>query len=177
MNRNPSAFTIGTLSREGDCGVDTIRYYERRGLMPQVARSPGGHRLYRDAHLRRLRLIRRSRALGLSLEQIRTIIEGAEQNALGCDRARELLSAQIQTVRARILEFRRLERNLNRMLAACADATSRNCHVLETALADEKPLAGARCCPTPAAGERGEEHALCRSRTGNGTGAGIRGRG
>lgn len=145
--------------------------------MPQVARSPGGHRLYRDAHLRRLRLIRRSRALGLSLEQIRTIIEGAEQNALGCDRARELLSAQIETVRARILEFRRLERNLNRMLAACADATSRNCQVLETALADENPAARVRCCPTPAVRRRGEGRALRQGRTGNGTGGGIRGRG
>lgn len=146
MSANPGAFTIGTLSRRSDCSIDTIRYYERLRLMPPIPRSTGGHRLYNDTHLRRLRLIRRSRALGLSLEQTRALIKSAERNGVDCDSARSLLTAQVGRVRDRIREFRRLERTLSAMLDACADATRTNCRVLEGALADAEPDLAAGCC-------------------------------
>lgn len=146
MSAKQSAFAIGELSRRSECSIDTIRYYERMRLMPPVPRSPGGHRLYNDAHLRRLRLIRRSRALGLGLGQVREIVETTEQQELDCARARALLTTQVEAVRRRIADFRRLERTLNRMLAACGDATSANCRVLETALAEELSVATMPCC-------------------------------
>ena len=65
---------IGELSKRSGVNVETIRYYERIGLMPRAARSDGGHRLYGEEHVKRLGFIRRSRELGFALDQIRTLL-------------------------------------------------------------------------------------------------------
>ena len=64
-------FTIGSLSRDTGCNIETIRYYERIGLMPKPPRSKGGHRLYEKDHLKRLSFIRRSRDLCGDLQAMR----------------------------------------------------------------------------------------------------------
>ena len=62
---------IGQLSEQAECKVETIRYYERIGLLPEPARSDGGYRIYDESHLKRLVFIRRSRELGFTIEEIR----------------------------------------------------------------------------------------------------------
>src|SRR5262245_43704187 len=72
--RPTTRLTIGTLSERTGCNVETIRYYERIGLMPRTARSDGGHRLYGEDHRKRLGFIRRSRELGFTLDQVRALL-------------------------------------------------------------------------------------------------------
>ena len=66
--------TIGPLSEKTGCHIETIRYYERIGIMPSPPRTEGGHRVYREEHLKRLTFIRRSRELGFTLEEIRNLL-------------------------------------------------------------------------------------------------------
>lgn len=70
----PAPLTIGALSDRTGCNMETIRYYERIGLMPRTARSDGGHRRYGEDHVKRLGFIRRTRELGFTLDQIRTLL-------------------------------------------------------------------------------------------------------
>ncbi|MCZ6592018.1 MAG: MerR family transcriptional regulator, partial [Alphaproteobacteria bacterium] len=67
-------FTIGELSRRADCKIETVRYYERIDIMPQPARNSGGHRLYDEEALKRLVFVRRCRALGFTLDQVRDLL-------------------------------------------------------------------------------------------------------
>ena len=67
-------FTIGVLSKGTGCNIETIRYYEHIGLLPEPPRSQGGHRLYEEDHLGRLTFIRRSRELGFTLDEVRGLL-------------------------------------------------------------------------------------------------------
>ena len=75
---------IGELSRRTGVNIETVRYYEKIGLMPAPARSEGGHRLYGRGHLLRLNFVRRARELGFTLNEIRDLLELAEQRYLPC---------------------------------------------------------------------------------------------
>ena len=66
---------IGSLSKETCCNIETIRYYEREGLLPNPPRTEGGHRMYDDEHLKRLTFIRRSRELGFTLQDVRGLLK------------------------------------------------------------------------------------------------------
>ena len=79
-----AALTIGALARATGTKVETIRYYERIGLMPEPARSAGNYRTYGSAHVARLRFVRRSRDLGFTIEQIRALLDLADQRDRNC---------------------------------------------------------------------------------------------
>lgn len=146
MTRHPATrpMTIGTLSRRSGCSIDTIRYYERIGLLPAVGRSAGGHRLYGSEHDRRLRFIRRSRELGLSLDQVRQMLGRIGRDSCGCDDMRVLLVERAGEVRRKLAELRQLDRSLVKLIAACGDARLPNCRVVESMFAGGE--APARCC-------------------------------
>lgn len=78
MDTASSRLTIGPLSKRTGCNIETIRYYERVGLLPAPGRSPGGYRLYEDQHLKRLTFIRRARALGFSIDEVRKLLRLAD---------------------------------------------------------------------------------------------------
>ena len=73
----PDVFTIGVLSERSGVNIETIRYYERAGLLQKPARSPGGYRLYRTVDVTRLSFIRRARDLGFSLDEMRILLDAA----------------------------------------------------------------------------------------------------
>src|SRR3546814_8957570 len=75
---------IGMLSRRTGCNIETIRYYEKIGLLPAPARSDGGHRLYGHGHLMRLGFVRRARELGFTLDEIRALLRLAEDRDRPC---------------------------------------------------------------------------------------------
>ena len=142
----PEPFEIGALSRRTGCSIDTIRYYERIRLMPAVPRTDGGHRLYTHAHVRRVEFICRSRKIGLSLRQVRDLLEAMEQNICSCSDVRSLLSDRLAAVRNRIRDLRDLERNLCTMIDDCGDAELTNCRLMESMLAGEATAKETRCC-------------------------------
>jgi len=134
---------IGRLSKDTGTKVETIRYYERVGLLPAPARSEGGYRLYRIDHLKRLNFIRRARTLGFSIDEIRTLLRLADERKRPCAEVRVVAEAHLEDVRAKIADLKAMERVLRDTVARCAKGTGSRCPVIE-ALYREAPSLGPR---------------------------------
>lgn len=122
---------IGALSRRTGVNIETVRYYERIGLLPAPARSEGGHRLYGNGHLMRLNFVRRARDLGFTLDEIRALLELAEKRDRPCAEVREVASNHLVDVRAKITALRAMERVLADMVVQCTDGSTPECPLIE----------------------------------------------
>ncbi|MGH8708351.1 MAG: Cd(II)/Pb(II)-responsive transcriptional regulator [Burkholderiales bacterium] len=111
---------IGELARRADCPVETVRYYEKAGLLAAPRRSGANYRDYGAAHLERLAFIRRCRALDMSLPEIRALIEAIENPGADCAPVDALLDEHIEHVAARIADLSALKRELDAVRAHCA---------------------------------------------------------
>ena len=125
-------FTIGALSKGTGCHIETIRYYERIGLLPKPPRSPGGHRLYEDDHLRRLTFIRRSRELGFTLEEVRGLLRLVDGGSYTCAEVKALTLDHAAEVRRKVADLRKLERVLKEMAAECDGGEVPQCPIIDT---------------------------------------------
>ncbi|MBN9091359.1 MAG: helix-turn-helix domain-containing protein [Reyranella sp.] len=128
----PAAFQIGTLSRRTGVNIETIRYYERSGLLPNPARTAAGYRAYGPADAERLQFIRRARDLGFSVEEVRRLLGLADQKSRSCRAVHALAREHLTEVRAKIVDLRRMEKVLAGMVAECAQGTMPECPLLET---------------------------------------------
>ncbi|WP_160119806.1 MerR family transcriptional regulator [Rhodovarius lipocyclicus] len=135
---------IGALSRRTGCNVETIRYYERAGILPHPARSEGGHRMYGTAHVMRLGFVRRARELGFTLDEVRALLRLVDQEDHACVEARELAARHLQAVRARLADLQRMESVLAGMIECCGGSVRPECPLLET-LFDGGEVEGKSC--------------------------------
>lgn len=127
-----SGITIGKLARETGSTVETIRYYEREGLIHPPVRSDGNYRLYDAGATERLRFIRHCRTLDMTLDEIRVLLGFLDAPNEACDRVNSLLDEHIGHVRTRIAELTDLERQLKRLRSRCrATQASRDCGILQ----------------------------------------------
>ena len=124
------SFTIGVLSERTGVNIETVRYYERIGLTPSPLRSAGGRRLYEDADIKRLIFVRRSRELGFSLDDIRTMFRLAARGH-SCGDVRELTLAHAARIRSKIDDLVRMEKALTDTAAKCAGGPAPDCPVLD----------------------------------------------
>jgi MerR family transcriptional regulator, mercuric resistance operon regulatory protein len=124
-------FAIGALSARTGVNIETIRYYERVGLMPTPPRTAGRQRVYDVQHLRRLTFIRRSRELGFSLDQIRALLGLAGKHALTCAEVKGLAEQHIGDIRLKIKDLKRLERTLCDLAARCHGKRVPECPILD----------------------------------------------
>ena len=113
---------IGDLAAESHTPVETIRYYEREGLLPAPARTAGNFRVYEDGHLQRLRFIRHCRGLDMSLDEVRTLLRYRDSPDDTCSDVNALLDEHIVHVSRRIRELRTLERELRQLRQRCGEA-------------------------------------------------------
>ena len=113
---------IGDLAAASDTPVDTIRFYEREGLLPAPARSAANYRQYEAAHLERLQFIRHCRTLDMSLTEVRELLRVRDDPQADPHAADRVLDAHIGHVSQRIRELRALERQLKSLRARCASA-------------------------------------------------------
>lgn len=128
----PHGLSIGKLAALSAVNLETIRYYERIGLMPEPDRTEGGHRVYDDGHRRRLSFVRRARELGFSIEAIRALLDLAQPQRRSCEDVRVIADAHLQDVRAKIADLLRLEAVLADTVSRCAaDGSAPLCPVLE----------------------------------------------
>jgi MerR family transcriptional regulator, mercuric resistance operon regulatory protein len=130
MNTNPR-LTIGALSEHTEVNVETIRYYERIGILPEPPRSAGGHRLYANEHKQRLVFIRRSRALGFSLRQVRVLLGLSNGRRMTCAKVKSMTEQHIADIRRRVKDLKRLERVLRDMAAQCQGEERLDCPILD----------------------------------------------
>jgi len=136
---------IGELATATDTPVETIRYYERAGLLAAPARSEGNYRLYGEAHLRRLAFIRRCRALDMTLDEVRALLDFIDDPAPDCAHVDALLDEHIGHVTDRIAELRRLQRALRTLRARCGQMGAGGaCGILQGLLAADEPSPPAR---------------------------------
>jgi len=124
-------YTIGTLSRRTGTKVQTIRYYEQIGLMPEPGRSEGGQRRYGESELDRLAFIRHARQLGFPLEAIRELLGLSDDPGRNCSAADSIARRQLREVERRIARLEALKAELGRMIAQCHGGTTAECRVLE----------------------------------------------
>src|SRR5437870_2365442 len=130
---------IGRLAKRTGTNIETIRYYERVGLLPAPARSQGGYRLYGTEHLKRLNFVRRARALGFSIGEVRTLLRLADERRRPCAEVRVVAEAHLRDVRAKLADLRRMERVLKATVAGCAEGRRSDCPVIEALYRDGNP--------------------------------------
>ncbi|MGH6931153.1 MAG: MerR family transcriptional regulator [Dongiaceae bacterium] len=125
------AISIGAVAQRTGCGIETIRYYERIGLLPRPARSAGGHRIYGREQEQRLMFVRRCRELGFTLEEVRNLLRLVDRKSYSCAEVRRMTSAHLEEVRGKLEDLRRLERTLSRIIAKCAGRVAPDCPIIE----------------------------------------------
>lgn len=127
---------IGELAKCTEVTVETIRYYEKEGLLPQPARSESNYRLYGDDHIERLSFIRHCRSLDMALDEIRTLLQYRDTPVEDCGDVNALLDEHISEVDARIKELMQLKNHLEILRQKCTTtASTESCGILG-ALAD-----------------------------------------
>lgn len=126
-----SGFTRGDLARATGCNIETIRYYEKTGLLPDPPRTDAGYRIYSAAHATRLRFILRARELGFSMEDIRGLMGLEDGAAPTCAEVKERTERHLADVRARIADLRRIETVLAATASRCSGAEVPDCPVLD----------------------------------------------
>lgn len=123
--------TIGALARMAGCRVETVRFYERAGLMPDPLRSEGGHRLYDREHLKRIVFIRRARKLGFTLREVGGLLALVDSGTYKCDQIKSRTLQHQPEIRCKIADLRRLERTLDKIAARCAGGEGQDCPILD----------------------------------------------
>lgn len=126
----PEGFTIGALSRQSGVNVETIRYYERIGLLSVPPRAASGYRYYDGAAVSRLRFIRRGRELGFGIEAIRTLLQLADHPELPCAAADELARAHLTEVDERIADLQAM-RAVLADITGCDSRSAAHCRLIE----------------------------------------------
>ena len=116
---------IGKLSQATGVNIETIRYYERAGLVLRGKREPNGYRIYGHAHLERLAFIRHCRALDVPLTDVRLLLDFIAAPAGSCSEVDRILDAHLGRVRARMKSLRALEKQLSALRAQCQVPSSR----------------------------------------------------
>lgn len=124
-------FSIGALAKRTGTKVQTIRYYEQIGLLPDPDRTKGGQRRYRETDLDRLSFIRHARQLGFSLDAIRELLDLSDTPDHSCTDVDRIARRQLKEVEDRIARLKTLRVELKRMIADCKQDTVADCRVLE----------------------------------------------
>ena len=135
---------IGDLAQATLCPVETVRYYEREGLLPAPARSSGNYRLYGEHHVERLRFIRNCRSLDMTHDEIRKLLAFRDGPEEKCDEVNSLLDEHIGHVGHRIKELRLLERQLKELRCQCQSVRAvRDCAIMQSLGRDSARVAQA----------------------------------
>ena len=131
MQDTCESLTIGTLAACAGVTVETVRFYQRQGLLAQPERPPGGIRRYGSADIARLKFIKAAKRLGFTLEDIAELLR--LDDGAGCSLARERAERKLLEVRAKLAELRRMEAALADAVARCATAQgTMRCPLIET---------------------------------------------
>ena len=123
--------TIGDLARVTGTKVETVRYYERIGLLPAPDRTSGNYRAYDATHLNRLSFIRRARDLGFSIEQLRELLSLADQTDRSCEAVDAIAREHLCEVERKISDLQALRRELDTIISQCGCGTIAECRIIE----------------------------------------------
>jgi Cd(II)/Pb(II)-responsive transcriptional regulator len=149
---------IGELAERAGCDVQTVRFYEREGLLESPARDASGYRHYEDRHLTQLSFIRHLRSLDIPLAEVRQLLDFAARPDQTCTQVNALLDGHIAIVKQRLRSLRALEQQLTDLRRSCDGDTSHPCAILDSFVAAAREQACA------AHGAQGIQRAAASSR-------------
>lgn len=122
---------IGEAAALSGCHLETVRYYERIGLLPKPARTGSGYRSYSDDDVRRLRFVTRGRELGFSLDEIRGLLQLSSDPTLSCGEVDQLARTHLSEIETRVAELQRMARELRRTIKSCGGGHRAACAILD----------------------------------------------
>ncbi len=131
------SLTIGRLAEQADVGIDTVRFYERRGLLPEPARTLSGYRLYQPDMVNRLRFIRRAKSLGFSLDEIALLLR--LQDAGGSkSEVKKLTAHKLEEIETKIADLSKIQDVLKQLASECSGTGDiAGCPIIEAFLEDD----------------------------------------
>jgi MerR family mercuric resistance operon transcriptional regulator len=124
----------GELAQQSGCNIETVRFYEKQGLLPAPPRTAGGHRDYDREHLKRLTFIRRSRELGFTLDQVRGLLELVDGGEWTCAEVKAMTVEHSADVRRKIADLEKLAQVLDDMAAQCDGGALPECPIIDALL-------------------------------------------
>ena len=124
----------GELANLSGCNVETVRFYEKQGLLPAPPRTAGGHRDYAPEHLKRLTFIRRSRELGFTLGEVRGLLALVDGSDWTCAEVRAMTLDHLADVRRKIADLEKIARTLEDMAAQCDGGAVPACPIVDALL-------------------------------------------
>ena len=133
-NRSAKPLRRVDLARATGCNLETIRYYETVGIMPDPPRTAKGYRSYDDTHVRRLKFVMRSRDLGFSLDEIRGLLGLVDDRSQTCAQVQTVAETHLADVQAKIVDLTRIARVLSETVARCTGDAAPQCAVIDTLL-------------------------------------------
>jgi Cu(I)-responsive transcriptional regulator len=125
-----ASLTIGQLARRAGVGIETVRFYERQGLLPKPPRTPSGYRQYSADALGRLAFIGRAKALGFALREIAELLSLDASREATCDDVKRKAQGKLAETEAQLAELTRVRDTLKSLVGACAGGPARSCPVL-----------------------------------------------
>jgi len=127
---------IGELSRRTNVNIETIRYYERNGILPVPPRTDGGHRLYDERYLERVGFVRRCRELGFSLDSVKGMLRMVDGGDVTCEQVRTIAQDHLEDVRLKISDLKKMEKILGRTISRCDGGEYPDCPIIEALFTD-----------------------------------------
>ena len=129
-SRGP-VLTIGALSKGSGVNIETIRFYERAGVLQKPPRSMGGHRVYAQHHMKRLNFVRRCRELGFSLDEVRGLLHLVDGGRYTCAEVKTITLDHLADIRRKMADLRRLERTLAAVAGECRGGKVPECPFID----------------------------------------------
>lgn len=126
-----SGLSIGKLAKATGTAVETIRYYEKIGLLPDPPRTSGNYRSYGPGEVSRLSFVRRARDLGFGLGQVRALLELADDRQRPCEEVDVMARSQLEQVERKIADLQALQHELASLISQCRQGTVADCRILE----------------------------------------------
>jgi MerR family mercuric resistance operon transcriptional regulator len=123
--------SIGKVATETGCQIETIRYYEKEGLLPTPERTSGGHRLYTDQMVERLQFVRRCRELGFSMGEIRQLLSIVDGEHVSCERVKNIALEHLQDIQSKIQDLVKMERILRDLSDQCSGDDVPDCPIVD----------------------------------------------
>ncbi len=131
MKSGKTSFSRGTLARHSGVNSETIRYYEKKGLMPDPPRSAGGHRIYAQSHLKRLSFIRRTRELGFTIREVRALLDLVDSEQYTCAEVRDRTVVHLRDVEQKLRDLQKMQHTLNSMVSKCDGGLVPECPIID----------------------------------------------
>jgi MerR family mercuric resistance operon transcriptional regulator len=129
--RRVNGISRGELARRTGVNGETIRYFERAGILAEPPRTPGGHRVYDQSHVRTLSFVRRARALGFAPQEVKAILQLGGPGVAPCSDVRDIAAHHLEQVRQKITDLQQIERLLSETIKQCPCDADPDCAIID----------------------------------------------